>query len=332
MSYTRRQFLENASALGAASLLGFARPALAEPPPEVTKLRLAPAPVLCTISMRFAEELLRLEGFKQIEYVPDTDDDLGPDLVASGHADFAQTDVAQLLPMMDAGKSIQVLAGLHAGCQALIANDKVLSIGDLKGKRIGISAMHNGDHIFISSILAYVGISPSKDVTWVVDPVYSREAFIKGKVDAIMAFAPEQHDLHSQKIGHVILDLLKDKPWSQHFCCIVAGNRDFVRANPVATKRVLRAILKASDLCVSDPERVARYETEKGFEKRYDVALAVIKELPYGRWREANPEDTLRFHALRLYDVGMVKTSPNKLIAQGTDWRFLNELKKELKA
>jgi NitT/TauT family transport system substrate-binding protein len=26
----------------------------------------------------------------------------------------------------------------------------------------------------------------------------------------------------------------------------------------------------------------------------------------------------------------MIKSSPQKLIAQGTDWRFLNELKKEL--
>jgi len=27
----------------------------------------------------------------------------------------------------------------------------------------------------------------------------------------------------------------------------------------------------------------------------------------------------------------MLKSSPQKLIAQGTDWRFFNELKKELK-
>jgi len=27
----------------------------------------------------------------------------------------------------------------------------------------------------------------------------------------------------------------------------------------------------------------------------------------------------------------MIKASPQKIIAQGTDWRFLNELKKELK-
>jgi NitT/TauT family transport system substrate-binding protein len=40
----------------------------------------------------------------------------------------------------------------------------------------------------------------------------------------------------------------------------------------------------------------------------------------------------MRFYALRLHEVGMVKSSPNKIIAEGTDWRFLNELKRELKA
>jgi len=41
---------------------------------------------------------------------------------------------------------------------------------------------------------------------------------------------------------------------------------------------------------------------------------------------------TVRFWALRLHEVGMIKSDPNKIIADGTDWRFLNELKRELKA
>ena len=105
-----------------------------------------------------------------------------------------------------------------------------------------------------------------------------------------------------------------------------------MQSHPIATKRALRAILKAADICTSDPARVARYLAARGFEPRYEVGLEVIKDLPYNRWRLANPEDTLRFHALRLHEVGMIKSAPQKLIAQGTDWRFLNELKKELKA
>jgi NitT/TauT family transport system substrate-binding protein len=56
-----------------------------------------------------------------------------------------------------------------------------------------------------------------------------------------------------------------------------------------------------------------------------------MKEVPYGRWRQYNPEDTVRFYALRLHEAGIVKSSPQKIIADGTNWRFLNELKKELK-
>jgi NitT/TauT family transport system substrate-binding protein len=113
---------------------------------------------------------------------------------------------------------------------------------------------------------------------------------------------------------------------------MVAGNSKFIRSNPVATKRVLRAILKATDLCVSDPARIARQLVERGFTTRYDYALQTINEVPYGKWREFDPEDTIRFYALRLHEANMVKSSPQKIIADGTDWRFLNELKRELKA
>ena len=56
-----------------------------------------------------------------------------------------------------------------------------------------------------------------------------------------------------------------------------------------------------------------------------------LNEIPFDRWRVLDPEDTLRFYALRLREAGMLKASPRKLIADGTDWRFLNELRKELK-
>jgi NitT/TauT family transport system substrate-binding protein len=329
----RRIFLAHASALGAAAMLGINRPARAEPPPEISMVRLARAPNICTAPMGLAGELLRLEGFTEVEYL-NSPTELGPNLVAAGRADFTQWDVAAMIPMLDAGVPVLVLAGVHAGCQELFANDRVRTVRDLKGKRIAVTAMGNGDHIFISSILAYVGIDPKKEVTWITgsDLTDRIKLFTTGEADAFMAFAPEPQDLRRQKIGHAIVNLLEDKPWSQYFCCTIVGNRDFVRANPVATKRVIRAILKGADICANEPERAARYIVDKGFETRYDMSLEVLKALPYRRWRDAHPEDTLRFHALRLHEVGMIKSTPQKLIAEGTDWRFLNELKKELKA
>jgi NitT/TauT family transport system substrate-binding protein len=105
-----------------------------------------------------------------------------------------------------------------------------------------------------------------------------------------------------------------------------------VQQYPAATKRVLRAMLKAADICAKEPERAARYLQAKGYEDRYELALEVLKQLPYRRWRDDNPEDTLRFHGLRLHDGKLITGDPDRLIARGTDWRFLTEIRKELKA
>jgi NitT/TauT family transport system substrate-binding protein len=70
---------------------------------------------------------------------------------------------------------------------------------------------------------------------------------------------------------------------------------------------------------------------DRGFTDRHDYALETLKQLPYGVWRSYDPEDTMRFYALRLKEVGMIKSTPQKIIAAGTDWRFLNELRRELK-
>ena len=130
----------------------------------------------------------------------------------------------------------------------------------------------------------------------------------------------------------MIVNTTTDKPWSQYFCCMLVGRRDFIRSHPIATKRVLRVVLKANEMCATQPERVAQQLVDYGITNRYDYALQTLTELPYASWREFDPEDALRFFALRLHEVGMIKSNPTALIADGTDLRFLNELKRELKA
>jgi NitT/TauT family transport system substrate-binding protein len=179
---------------------------------------------------------------------------------------------------------------------------------------------------------AHVGLDPLKDINWITSPkIAPKELFAEGRIDAFLGFPPEPQELRARKIGRVIVNSAIDRPWSQYYCCMLAGNREFVRRNPVATKAVLRAILKATDLCASEPDRVAKRMVDGGFTQRYDYALQALKEIPYTKWRDYDPEDTIRFYSLRLGEVGMVKSSPQKIIAQGTDWRFWRELKKELK-
>jgi NitT/TauT family transport system substrate-binding protein len=100
----------------------------------------------------------------------------------------------------------------------------------------------------------------------------------------------------------------------------------------VAAKRALRAVLKAADLCAAQPEQVVKSMIDKGLALRYDYAVEALRGVSYNKWREYSPEETVRFYALRLHEVGMLKSGPHKIVAQGTDWRLLNEIKKELKS
>jgi NitT/TauT family transport system substrate-binding protein len=70
---------------------------------------------------------------------------------------------------------------------------------------------------------------------------------------------------------------------------------------------------------------------DRGYARGYDTALQLMRELPYARWRDYDTEATVRFYALRLREAGMIRSTPQQIIAQSSDWSFLNELKRELK-
>jgi NitT/TauT family transport system substrate-binding protein len=225
---------------------------------------------------------------------------------------------------------IAILGGVHIGCFELFGTERVKAIRDLKGKTVAVPELGSPHQLFVASMAAYVGLDPNRDINFVTHPVAeSAQLLAEEKVDALMGFPPVPQELREKKIGHVIVNSGIDRPWSQYFCCVPVTTREFIRKYPVATKRALRAIVKAADFCSSEPERAARIVADRGY--RYDYSLQTMREIAYAKWREFDPEDAVRFYALRLREAGMIKSSPNKIIAQNTDWRFFNELKRELK-
>jgi NitT/TauT family transport system substrate-binding protein len=330
---SRRDFLSGLSAAGAAAACGSGTSLADEAPLETTAVRLIKIPGICIAPQYVAEELLRAEGFTEVRYVVSEAGRIQAELIGSGEADFSLNFAAPLIVAMDAGDPIKILAGIHPGCFELFVNQRVRSVPDLKGKSVGVQGLGSSPHLFLATIATYVGLDPHQDIDWVLSPsVRPMELFAQGKIDAFLGFPPEPQELRARGIGHVLVNSALDRPWSQYFCCMLSANAAFIERHPVATKRVLRAILKAADLCVTEPTRVARLMVDGGFAANYDSALQTMGDVPYARWREYDPEDSLRFYALRLHEVGMITTSPNQLIAEGTDWRFLDALKRELKA
>jgi NitT/TauT family transport system substrate-binding protein len=330
---TRRAFLKTTGAAGTIALsAGPVRQVGAQDQPETTKLTLLNTTSLCAAPQYIAEELLRGEGFDGLRHLRLPG---GPEVykaLSTGKADIAMAFAAPFLLQVDAGDPTVMLAGVHPGCFELFGGDRVRTIKDLKGKRVAVLGVGGMQHMFVSAMASYVGLDPRRDISFVTHTTADSMRLLgEGKIDAYLGFPPDPQEMRAKKIGHVVVNSAVDRPWSQYFCCIIAGNREFIRRHPMATKRVLRAILKSADVCALQPARAARMVVDRGLVERYDYAFEAIRGLPYAMWREYDPEDTVRFYALRLHEAGMVKSSPQKLITQGTDWRFLNELKKELK-
>src|SRR6266511_1156941 len=289
---SRRELLGGLTLVATAGLLGLRpEPVAAEPPPEPTRIRLAHNPAICIAPYFVAKEFLPAEGFTDVQDVR-TESTLSIKAVVAGEVDIGMNFSGPLITRVDAGDQLVILA----------------------------------------SMAAYVGLDPRTDIRWVTHPFdESTRLLAEGKVDALLAFPPQPQELRARKVGQVVVNSLTDRPWSQYFCCMAYAHREFVRTHPVAIKRALRPFLKAAAVCSLEPERVAQFLVDGGYTRTYAYALETMQDVGYNRWREYDAEDTIRFYALRLHEAGMIKSSPQKIIAQGTDWRFLNELKKELK-
>ena len=345
---TRRRFLTTLSLACTTSLVRAPRVLAAEGPPlETTAVRIAKTSAKladsanigaavygdsdCWAPENLANELLYAEGFTDVRNVEVT----APSSLAigRGEVDFALGYGSVFISAIDAGQPITVLAGVQVGCIEVFAKKDIHTIADLNGKRVGVQNLGSSAHILLSIMCAQIGLDPAKDIHWISgQSVTPFELFVDGRIDAYLSSPLASLDMRARRIGHVILNTTVDPPWSQYFCCMLGGNRGYVLKYPVATKRVLRAILKAADFCSAEPARAARRMVEGGFTPRYDYTLQMFNEIRYDKWREYDAEDTMRFYALRMRDTGFIKSSPQKLIAEHTDWRFLDEVKRELKA
>ena len=329
----RRHFLTGAAA---ASLAGIAGPVTGARAavPETTSVRL-PKYVdgaYCWAGLYMAGEILRAEGFTDVQYVQgDTSVDHSV-WIANDEMDFSVNYVPIHLASIEVGVPVKVLAGLHSGCLELIAKESIKTITDLRGKRVGIYTLNSPQYVLVSLMAAYVGLDPINEIEWVIEEKNVAEGFVQGKFDAFLGQPPRTQELRSKKIGHTILNSTTDAPWSQYYCCMMSATADYVNKYPVATKHVLRAIFKGADLCASNPSWVAQQMVDQDFVPSYEYALQTLKDIRYDRWRDYDAEASMLFYALRMHETGMIKSTPRAIIAEGADWRFLDkELKRELK-
>ncbi len=275
----RREFMLGASALTAATLLGIPSRAAAEPPPEVTKIRLVKIPAICLAPEYLAEELLRLEGFTDIEYV-ESDRSITHELITRNLADMTATAPPELLPALDAGAEIVCLAGVHGGCYELFVHEHVRAIRDLKGKRIAVSAIGSLEYYFLASMMAYVGLDPRKDIVWVDSKSFDgmRRDFIEGRVDAFLAFPPQPQDLRERedRAGH-----RQHRAGSSVGTVLLLHDRRATRVRePVSDRHQARRACDPQGrrhLCARPRASRADTSSPKATSRSYEIALEVAE-------------------------------------------------------
>ncbi len=136
---SRREFVCGLALAGTVGLDGLRpEPVAVEPPPETATLRLVKIPSVCQAPQYVAGELLKAEGFTNVQYVQ-KGGALGiSEALASGEADINNHFVAPTIIRVEAGDPIVILGGLHIGCFELFGTDRVRTIRDLKGKTVAV--------------------------------------------------------------------------------------------------------------------------------------------------------------------------------------------------
>ena len=309
------------------------------PPPETTTLRIeALAP--CDTAYWMSDAFLREEGFTTIEY--------GKGDTAIGTADLGSSYGNTLVGAVDAAWPLVAVAGLHTGCIQIFARPGIAAVADLRGKTIAVNtktvksgelaAIPTVPYGFLVSLFAHVGMQPA-DANFVEIGGDKNVVtnFVDGKADAVFTASIQGPILQAnpKNPGKVILDTSLDKPWSQNYCCVLVTNREWARTNPVALKRATRAILRGVDAGKVDRRATARAAIEQGTFKANaaiteQVLYDVIKDESFD-WRDYDPEDTIRFFALRLADSKLIKKTPQQILSEGTDFTWFRQLRKELK-
>ena len=161
---SRRRFLTALSSAGAAGLVGASHSQAQEAPPETTTVRLTKMPGICIAPQYVAEELLKSEGFTDVQYVDVVNTDIYP-AFASSMVDISMAFVAPFIVQLDKNAPIVLLGGIHVGCFELFGQERVKAIRDLKGKIVAVPALGSPHHTFVASMVAHVGLDPNKDIS-----------------------------------------------------------------------------------------------------------------------------------------------------------------------
>ena len=259
-----------------------------------------------------AEELLQGEGFTDVQEVkasrgstpcPDSSSWL------TGKATSHEPIHRSLVIADRRRRPDRHLDRLHVGCLELFGTDRIRTIRDLKGKTVAVTEIGGPAQLFLAShaVLRRRESTQGHQMGQRIPRRNSMRMLAEGKIDAYMAFPPDPQELGRKRSVTCSLTAPRIARGRSIFAAWWRRTESLsekIRSRPSG---LCGRSSKSANICALEPERSARLLVDKGYTSNYDYALGTLKEIPYGKWREYDPEDTVRFYSLRLHEVGMIK-------------------------
>ena len=177
-------------------------------------------------------------------------------LLMSGQAEIVIAGGVAILRGIARGAPVVVVGGhLSRMSYALISGKGLKTVGDLKGKAIGITGIGGIGEFAVIEALKLHGLVKDRDYTMlnIEGGTAARVAALKaGKVHAVPV-TPGQR-VQAEKDGFIVLldvrEALADIPSN-----IVVSTREFAKSNPDKTVRFLRALARGIDLIRQDKDK-----------------------------------------------------------------------------
>lgn len=323
----RRQFLKSSAAIAGSTGLGFSGNSFSQAMPEVIQVGHLVGICMSPLFYAHATGMFAAEGLKvELKFMPNPGDALTA--LTAGVQHIVHIPFTNIIVAATNGAPVRIIGGSGAGGLFLIAQGAtgVKSMADLqkaKGKGLKVGAMRvNTFELMLYRALANAGLKYDDfQMVWFNDVLSMAAAFEAKAIDLVTHVEPFATRL-VDKLGGVSIASNLDVWGKDGPDCVTSARSDFVEKYPEATKRYLRALLKADAAIKADREKAVDI-LDKGKYYRVDretLRAALPRQMPQVNLIGAG-EQGMRVAIADMTALGYIKQVPPTLI----DFRFLRD-------
>jgi NitT/TauT family transport system substrate-binding protein len=215
---------------------------------------------------------------------------------------------------LESGFDVKIVAGLHGGCERLIAykSTGITKLADLRGKVIGVASLGDPAKHFFSAYLKRHGLDPERDVEWrAYQPDLLGIAAEKGEIQVIANSDPLLYRLEKESKGkYVELATNTSPPYHDKTCCVLGVGGALLRRDRPTVAALARSLIEASEFTATKPEEAAQIFHKYTTKLSLDELRGFYKQLTSHNHPVNNDlREQLAFYVQDFKDLGVLKAS-----------------------